>query len=154
MIFLRIRRKLRRPLRLSGKAWDRTASLALGQAVKAVVTVRAFTKGLDTDDRPFAPYTPSYLAKRLASGRGARVNLTWTGTLSRSLRIKSASKTRLVVGLGASAARYGTHVNAARQFMGLSPSDMRFLRKVIRRLARDALVRARGKVVSKGGKVK
>jgi len=142
-IGLKISKRSRR-VTITAAAWDRRASLAFGKAIVARVVVRAFTRGLGSDDQPHKPYSKGYLATRLRSGRSGKVDLTWTGALHRSIRVQAADARRIVVGMSGSAARYGTHVNSQRPFMQLSPRDSTFLAKVARRLMRDALKRARG----------
>lgn len=64
--------------------------------------------------------------KGLTNGMGAtgvEVNLTLSGQLSRSLRVIRVSRTAATIGLTGAARAYGSHVDAARPFLGLSPQD-------------------------------
>lgn len=54
---------------------------------------------------------------------GVEVNLTLSGQLSRSLRVIRASRTAATIGITGAARLYGSHVDAARPFLGLSPQD-------------------------------
>lgn len=62
-------------------------------AVAAVSTIQRRTaRGIDANGSPFRPYTPAYAEKKRESGRSASPpDLTLTGQMVRSLKVKSAT---------------------------------------------------------------
>lgn len=152
----------------------------VGLTAVAAIAVRAFHRGLDVRDQPMADYStePMYVSKRgarmaprggkrtrggrsiffpggyreykRAAGGSARVNLTLSGELLRSLSVLRVSGRRVVIGVRGAAAIYGAALQAphkgrpARHWMGLSPSDLRAVRKALRRELRAALSRQGG----------
>lgn len=69
---------------------------AAREAVTRITTRTA--RGVDAHGRPFAPYSPDYLALRQAAGRGSTVDLTLTGQLLRALRVLRVEPDRVIIG--------------------------------------------------------
>jgi len=136
-------------VRISGpglltRVWDRASSLQLGAALVAKITRRAFDQGLSTADQPHAPYSTRYLAKRVASGRSGRVDLTWTGAMRRSLRLKRPTATGFLIGLTGDPATYGSFVDDLRPWLGLSPADAAYAQTVVARILTALVAKGAG----------
>lgn len=156
---------------LALRVWDRRASRELGLFIVALVVTRTFRKGLDIHDRKFKPYSRrriyigknSEIARRRAprggvdTGASIRfdqgyweyqdgqdVKLTLSGELMRSIKVKRATGSEVVVGLTGAAIIHGRFVQqAGRPFMGLSPRDKAAVRRKARKLVREAMDRSR-----------
>lgn len=125
--------------------WGIRESQILGTQIITTLKHRAFRLGLGLDDRPHTPYSKRYARRKAKSGRQvAFVDLTWTGDLLRSFRVKAATASRIVVGMSGAAALYGTRVNKQKPFIGLSKGDIARLRPLIKRLI-DKKVRSAAK---------
>jgi len=78
--------------------------------------------------------------------RNTDVNLTRTGRLARSVRVKVATAEGLTVGVSGSPAVYGTGLIAdGRKWWGLSPRDRTMLAPVVERVIREAAARTRSR---------
>ena len=58
------------------------------------------------------------------------VDLTLSGQMRNSFKVKTATETLIVIGLTGEAVVYGAGVNAKRRWIGLSPTDMRDLEEL------------------------
>ncbi|MCA9557067.1 MAG: hypothetical protein KC583_00775 [Myxococcales bacterium] len=154
------------------RVWDRQASLNVGQAMVATVTTRAFVEGRDINERLFRRYNTtrpvwlpvndrpkpvggrlsrtgktmrfdSYAAYKRRTLGTTKVNLTKSGRLLRSYRVKRASSTELIVGPNGDAIIYGNALQR-RGFLwnGLSDRDQQRVAKAIAREIAGAMARS------------
>lgn len=124
--------------------WDAQASRDLGEALRDAIHARAFVRGLDSADQPFAPYSPAYVRQLAAAGEPTRVDLRRSGRLEAavlgSLQVTEAGA---ALRIGGDEARVAGAVNAQRPFWGVSPSDRAALVDAVRAATLDAMGRAR-----------
>jgi len=166
-------KRIGKPRNRAAKIWTRRDMGELAQNVTAAVDIRAFSKGLDTDDVPHKPYSvkPIYIslksdtARRLkpkggrlsrsgksvfyaggyahykaASTRSVgRVTLELNGQMRREFRKLRWSKSAATIGLSGPAKVYGSFVNEARPWIGLSPSNRKFYRTKLQKMLRRNL---------------
>lgn len=141
---------------LPADLWPRQANALLAQRVLGKVITRVFERSLDVEDRPFRRYStsgPIYilmrdfprprggqrsrtgLSMRFKSYRDykartlgtTRVNLTKSGRLRRSYRVKRLLRDGFIMGPNGDAAVYGEGLQRqGRKWQGLSPSDRAF----------------------------
>lgn len=155
------------------RSWDAQATREVGTLAQALVSRRAFDEGRGSDDRPHKPYSTTplwvsdsafprprggrktdagvyyaggYAERKRALGpkRPGQVDLTLTGRMRRSFRVKRASKYRLSIGLVGRPAVYGTFVNRRRPWMALSPKDREAIQSRLGRIIAGALRRTGG----------
>lgn len=155
------------------RAWDAQATREVGLLAQALVSRRAFDEGRGSDDRPMRPYSTTplwvsdaafpkprggrktdggvfyeggYAERKRALGpkRPGQVDLTLTGRMRRSFRLKQASAKRLTLGLVGAPAVYGTFVQAKRPWMGLSPKDIAAIHSRLGRIVAGAVRRSAG----------
>lgn len=69
----------------------------------------------------------------------AEVDLVLSGALMNNLVVLSATRTRFVIGLTKHVRYYGYAVNAKREYLGLSPSEIRLLVVSVRQTIADKL---------------
>ena len=69
----------------------------------------------------------------------AEVDLVLSGALMNNLVVLKASKTRFVIGLTKHVRYYGYAVNAKREYLGLSPDEVRLLVVATRQAIADKL---------------
>jgi hypothetical protein len=138
------------------KVWNRAAMRALAVTMQGAVSLRAFQRGEDVADQKFDGYstTPIYIggetAKRLrpsgdklqSTGR-AFVNLTLSGQLRRSFRVKRVSASRALIGTTGQPSIYNQGVQERRPWVGISPRDRRLMNREVSRLVRDLMNRSR-----------
>lgn len=121
------------------------AALRIANAAVLVVGQRAFDRGEGVDDRPHAPYTKRYGARKFKRTGNPRVDLTVTGRMRRSLRAEPTGNGTATIRLrGSGKPDYSVHVNARRPWFGLSPSDRAKLRPIVRRAVQAAMVPPQG----------
>ena len=141
--------------------WPRQATALVAQRLLGKVQTRVFERSRDVDDKPFKAYSttgPLYIllrdfprprgGVRSRTGRSmrfksyrdyklrtlgtARVNLTKSGGLRRSYRVKRLSRDGFTMGPTGDAAVYGEGLQRqGRRWQGLSPSDREFLGRVV-----------------------
>lgn len=155
------------------RSWDEQATRELGTLAQALVARRAFDEGRGSDDQPHKPYSTTplwvsdsafpkprggrktergvfypggYAERKRALGpkRPGQVDLTLSGRMRRSFRLKRASKYTLKIGLVGAPAIYGTFVNRRRPWMALSPKDRRAIESRIARFVAGAVRRTGG----------
>jgi hypothetical protein len=157
---------------IPSRVWDRQASLEVGEAIVATITTRAFVQGKDVDDRLFRRYNttrpvwmlvndrPRPRGGRLSSTRRTmrfrsyaeykartlgttKVNLTKSGRLLRSIRVKRASAKELVVGPNGDAIIYGNALQRRGfKWNGLSPRDQDRVALAVGRAVAGAMARS------------
>ena len=71
----------------------------------------------------------------------AEVDLVLSGALMNNLIVLQATKTRFVIGLTNHVRHYGYAVNSEREYLGLSPQDMRILVGTVQQVISDKLGR-------------
>jgi len=80
---------------------------------------------------------------RRVKAKKAPVDLTLSGQLRRSVRVVRVLRYMAEIGPTGQPEIYGSAVNGTREFIGVSPSDRRVLRRAVTRLVRRALDRSR-----------
>lgn len=126
--------------------WDVQASRQVGLTAAGLIQSRAFDQGRGLDDQFHDSYSPRYFRFRKRKGYQTHPpNLTRTGRMRRSLRVKWATVASVGVGLSGAAAVYGTFVNRRRPFLGSSPKDRQLLRKALQVIVRAAIERAQSR---------
>lgn len=92
-------------------------------------------------------YSGGYAAYKHASRKGATgidVDLTLSGAMARSLRVKDVRRLSAVIALNGAAREYGPHVDKARPFMGFGPADQKDLQEALNLSTLGALERSNG----------
>jgi len=89
-------------------------------------------------------YDDGYRQYKRESTGTDHVNLTATGRMRRSFRIKAVLRTRIIIGLTGAAAVYGTFVNRRRPWIGLSRKDRQKIARALPRIIARARARAVG----------
>lgn len=66
-------------------------------------------------------------SRRHGAGSSALVDLVASGVLMNNLMVLEATESRFIIGLTRHVRSYGYHVNAKREYIGLSPKDVNVL---------------------------
>lgn len=69
-------------------------------------------------------------SRRLRAAAQGMVDLTLSGQMRNSFKVKTATETVIIIGLTGEAVVYGAGVNQKRRWIGLSPMDMRDLEEL------------------------
>lgn len=88
-------------------------------------------------------YAGGYREYKRATSGSSKVNLTETGRMRRSFRVKRATKSGVSVGLTGGAVIYGTFVNRLRPWSALSKRDRAIINAAIPRIAAGAARRSK-----------
>ena len=86
---------------------------------------------------------PERRAKKLPKKMTSEVDLVLSGSLMANFIPLKVTKTRFTLGLGSPVQKYGYHVNKTRRFIGLSPSEVDQMTKVIALEIKQKLQRGR-----------
>jgi len=74
----------------------------------------------------------------------SRVNLTQSGAMRRSFRVKKTTKTQAWIGLTGAPTVYGLKVNQERPWLGLSPADKRLIKAATQLLIKQTISWTKG----------
>jgi len=88
-------------------------------------------------------YAGGYRQYKLQSTGRAFVNLTLSGQLRRSFRVKRVSAARALIGTTGQPSIYNQGVQERRPWVGISPRDRRLMVAEVSRLVRDLMNRSR-----------
>ena len=120
--------------------------LAVGNVLRDSIAVR-IGKGLNVNDAPAKALKPGrsghrgYPDYKVARGLQPFRDWFWTGRTMRSLKVKSASENRVVIGFVDPNADRIAHVNQLRERQfGISPNDRKALRAVVLAVLRQSRV--------------
>ena len=120
--------------------------LSIGNIVRDSIAAR-IGKGLNVNDAPAKPLKPGRSGRRgypdYKAARGLQPfrDWFWTGRTLRSLKVKSASETRAVIGFVDPNADRVAHVNNLREKQfGISPKDRKALTAAVLAMLRRARV--------------
>lgn len=128
---------------LPSRVWDAQASRQLGIVALSAIQSRTFDRGQGLNDIAHKPYSEAYAAFRARKRyQVSPPNLTRTGRLRRSLRVKWATRQGAGIGLTGDPAVYGTFVGRDRPFLGLSARDRTIVQRGMPRLIEAAIRRS------------
>ena len=88
--------------------------------------------------------------KRQSEKSSAKVNLTLSGNLLRSIRIKRLRRFTAIIGMSGNAKDYGVFVDRARPFMGISKKDSEAVAATFRDKIKERLAGRRAAIISAG----
>lgn len=122
--------------RVPTQVWDAAASADLAAAAVAAIDARAFVRGRDVADQPFAPYSADYQEQLREAGESTRVDLTRSGALRRGVArsVSHVSTGRVVLSLPADVRERAERVQGRRAFWGLSRVDLDTIVRLVRAL--------------------
>lgn len=115
---------------------DRRLMQKIGSEVVSEIKERT-RRGFDVDKRKFEPYSPKTLAREEYKGRSRRVDLTFTGSMLRSITVTKVTDKEAFIGFTrgreeqkAMAHQFGERHLPIRKFFGLSKlARLRVMRK-------------------------
>ena len=126
------------------RLWDEQATAEVGEAALAALHDRAFGRGLDVRDQPFAPYSSGYAARLKAAGESTRVDLRRTGRLEAAvLGSLEVGATEARLALTGEEAQVAARIQVTREFWGISPIDRSAIAEAVRSGVLGALERGR-----------
>ena len=98
-----------------------------------------------TGARHYAGGYAAYKAasRRLRAAAQGMVDLTLSGQMRNSFKVKTATETLIVIGLTGEAVVYGAGVNAARRWIGISPMDREDIVELVQAASAAAQQRSR-----------